>query len=577
MNDVLNTGPLPAVAYTSRDRAERVVATSRLVLAAATVFAIWLDPLQPAKYAELTYGLMIVYVAYAAALAVVVWRWRRPLPRLGLVTHVADLVLFSLFMYTTEGPGSSPFFSYFAFALVAGAVRWGWRGAMWTAVAALTAFNVLGLYAADVLRDPSFELNRFIIRSVYLAVLAVLVGYLGAHEARLRGELASLAAWSGDVPADLDALLREDLEVAARLLRVPRVLLIWEDADEPWLRLVLWHRGRLESWHEPPERYQPLVAEPLGDAAFLTPTADEPGAQVTYAGASGLRTWSGAPLHEALHVRFAIGAVLSLPVRTEYVGGRLFALDRRPMTTDDLVLGGIVARRVAASLDHVHLARQLSEAAATEERVRLSRDLHDGVLQWLTGAALQLQAVEQLLDREPRSARRALDEVRRLIAEEQRDLRFYIEDLKPTALDAPKDRGDLDVALGDLGRRLGRVWGMRVVVDAVQPSGAVPPALFRDVYRLIQEASVNAARHGRASEVRVTLLARDGWLEIAVADDGCGFPFQGRLDHDALTSRRLGPRTLRERVTALVGTLALESAASGARLEMRLPLAAAAA
>jgi signal transduction histidine kinase len=577
MIDLLSTGPFPAVGYTSRDRAERVVATSRLVLAAATVFAIWLDPLQPAKYAELTYGLMILYVAYAAALAVVVWRWHGPLARLGLATHVADLVMFSVFMYLTEGPGSSPFFSYFTFALVAGAVRWQWRGALWTAVAALTAFNVLGLYAARVLGDPSFQLSRFIIRSVYLGVLAVLVGYLGAHEARLRGELASLASWSRDVPGDLDVLLRKDLEVAARLLRVPRVLLVWEDADEPWLRLALWHRGGLESWHEPPETYQPLVAGPLGDAAFLTTAADGPAPEVTYAGASGVRTWSGAPLHEAFHARFAIGAVLSLPFHTEYVGGRFFALDRRRMTTDDLVLGGIVARRIAASLDHVHLTRQLGEAAATEERVRLSRDLHDGVLQWLTGAALQLQAVEQLLDREPRSARRALEEVRRLIAEEQRDLRFYIEDLKPTALDAPEDRGGLDVALGDLGRRLGRVWGMRVVVDAVQPSGAVPPALFRDVYRLIQEASVNAARHGKASEVRVSLLAQDGWLEIAVADDGCGFPFQGRFDHDALAARRLGPRTLRERVTALGGTLALESAASGARLEMRLPLAAAAA
>ena len=577
MIEVQDSGPLPAVAYTSRDRAERVVATSRLVLAAFTAFAIWIDPFQPAKYAGVTYGLMIVYVAYAAAMAVVVWRWRKPLARLGLATHVADLVMFSIFMYLTEGQGSSPFFSYFTFALVAGAVRWGWRGAMWTAVAALTAFNVLGLYAAEVLGDPSFELNRFIIRSVYLAVLAVLVGYLGAHEARLRGELASLAAWPRDVPTGLEALLRRDLEVAARLLRVPRVLLIWEDADEPWLRLALWHRGGLESWHEPLATYQPLVAEALGDAPFLTPAADGPAPEVTYAGASGLRTWSGAPLHDALLARFAVGAVLSLPVRTEYAGGRLFALDRRRMTTDDLVLGGIVARRIAASLDHSHLTRQLGEAAATEERVRLSRDLHDGVLQWLTGAALQLQTAEQLLDREPRSARRAIEEVRRLIAEEQRDLRFYIEDLKPTALDSREDRGGLDAALGDLGCRLGRVWGMRVVVDAVQPAGAVPPMLFREVYRLIQEASVNAARHGKASEVRVSLLAREGWLEIAVADDGCGFPFQGRFEHDALASQHLGPRTLRERVTALGGTLALESAGSGARLEMRLPLAAAAA
>jgi signal transduction histidine kinase len=118
---------------------------------------------------------------------------------------------------------------------------------------------------------------------------------------------------------------------------------------------------------------------------------------------------------------------------------------------------------------------------------------------------------------------------------------------------------------------------MRVLVDAVEPAGAVPTALFRDVYRLVQEASVNAARHGKATEVRVSLVVRDGWLDIGVADDGCGFPFQGRFDGDALAKRQLGPRTLRERVSALGGTLALESSGAGARLEMRLPLAAAAA
>jgi signal transduction histidine kinase len=572
MADLMRTGPLPAVAYTSRNRAERVVAGSRLILAAFTLFAIWLDPLQPAKHADTTYALMVVYVGYAVVLAAVVWRSRMPLTRLGIATHVADLGVFALFNYLTEGPGSSPFFSYFAFSLVAGAVRWQWRGAIWTAVAALAAFNATGLYAGGILGDPSFQLNRFIIRSVYLVVLAVLVGYLGAHEARLRGELAGLASWPRAVPAGVDALLRQDLEVAARLLRVPRVLLVWEDTDEPWLRLSLWHSSGMESWTESPERYRPMVAEPLHDAAFVLGAADAQEPNVTYATASDLRTWHGVPLHAALTARFAIGAVLAVPIRSEYVDGRLFALDGQRLTTDDLVLGGIVARQLAASLDHVHLARELQEAAATEERVRLSRDLHDGVLQWLTGAALQLQTVEQRLEHDPRAARRALEEVQRLIADEQRDLRFYIEDLKPTALDSPDAQGGLDVALSELGRRLGRVWGLRVVVEAAQEDGAVPLALYRDVYRLVQEAAVNAARHAKASEVRVSLGVRGDWLELAVSDDGCGFPFQGRFDHADLTAQHIGPRTLRERVTALGGTLSLETSGAGTRLEMRLPV-----
>jgi len=565
-------GTLPGVLhYTSRSRAERVVAASRLVLAAFTLLAIWLDPSQPAKYADVTYALMVVYVAYSALLVVAVWFSRAPLAHVGLATHVADLAIFSLFMYLTEGPGS-PFFSYFTFAVVAGALRWQWRGAVWTALAALLSFNGMGVYASQVLRDPTISLNRFIIRSVYLAVLAALLGYLGAHEARLRGELAGLASWPRTLPADLPSVLESDLGVAARLLRVPRVLLVWEDPDEPWLRAALWYRGGLEQWRESPDTWQPIVDESLTDAPFLT---TDPGASVSlvsYASASGLRVWRGSPVNTALQARFAVGAVVSLPIRTEHVTGRLFALDSQQTTADDLVLGGIVARQISASLDHYYLTRRLREAAATEERVRLSRDLHDGVLQWLTGAALQLQTMEQLFDRDPTAARGVLGTVRQLVADEQRDLRFYIQDLKPTPLDAHDIGPGLDATVNDLALRLEGVWGVHVEVDPPQLDGVVPPELVHDVYRLIQEASVNAARHGRATAVRASLERREGILGVTVTDNGRGFGFHGRFDQKALAERQLGPRTLRERVSSLGGALSLESSPTGSRIEMVLPV-----
>ena len=64
----------------------------------------------------------------------------------------------------------------------------------------------------------------------------------------------------------------------------------------------------------------------------------------------------------------------------------------------------------------------------------------------------------------------------------------------------------------------------------------------------------------------------DGQVRITVADNGRGFPFRGDYDHAALTALRLGPVTLKERVAALGGTLAIASTESGARLEIALPL-----
>ena len=88
----------------------------------------------------------------------------------------------------------------------------------------------------------------------------------------------------------------------------------------------------------------------------------------------------------------------------------------------------------------------------------------------------------------------------------------------------------------------------------------------------LHEALVNAARHGGASAARVNVEERDERLAIAVADNGRGFPFRGRFDLAALNGMAAGPVSLKERVAALRGSLAIDSSASGARLDIALPL-----
>lgn len=61
-------------------------------------------------------------------------------------------------------------------------LRWQWQGVLWTSVAALTIFVCLGIYSGYVLRDPAFELNCFITRSVYLVI--AMLGYLSTYEGR---------------------------------------------------------------------------------------------------------------------------------------------------------------------------------------------------------------------------------------------------------------------------------------------------------------------------------------------------------------------------------------------------------
>ena len=556
--------------YAPRIRAERLIATSRVVLASFSLLAVWLDPYTPTAHGQTLYLLLLGYVGFSLAVAAVVWLAHGPLGRLGLGSHVLDVSLFCVLAYLTEGP-TSPFFTYFMFSIVGATLRWHLRGALWTAAVALIAFNGIGVYGSEVMDDPAFEENRFIIRSVYLAVMAGLLGYLGAYEERRRREMSALAGWPWSTAREQMVPHPEILQSAARILGAPRVLLAWEEPDEPWLHLATWNSGEYQTWREAPETFQPVVAEQLAGLTFLSKDVRTSSPVVLRSGPHERRGWRGAPVHSALQQRFGMSSVLCLPLHGECLDGHLFVLDKRHMTGDDLLLGEVVAHQVVFSMDQSLLSRRLRQAAAAEERIRLSRDLHDGVLQSLTGAALQLQTVQRLWEAEPDGARERVGAIQRLIADEQRALRGFIRDsqLAPSGLTAGTE--GLHAGLRELVHRLESLWGLRVTLELDRLDDQSSDALAYDLCLLVQEALVNAARHAAASEVRVNVASADGQIHVVVTDNGRGFPFLGDYDHAALISLGLGPVMLKQRINALGGTLAIRSTPAGARLDILVP------
>lgn len=556
--------------YSPQSRAERFIAAGRVVLAASSLFAVWLDPTEPAKYARVAYSLLVAYVVYSAFIALLVWRSENPGGRQRLVTHAFDLAFFSLFIYFTAGP-ASPFTAYFVFSMICATLRWQWRGVLWTALASIAAYLGVAVYFAEALATPGAESYRLIIRVVYLGVIAVLLGYLGAHEERTRQEISRLASWQQPVPQRLQPAIRSLLEQAARVLGAPQVLLAWVESEEPWRYMASWREGELLWSRESPEDHEPLVAPPVAEGSFLCPQdGDSPA--VLFRAASDLRRWRGQPLHPKLRSRIGAVPVLGVRLRSESFEGHLLFLGKRGMTSDDLLLGEVVGGLVAAGLDYVYLTRSLQEAAATEERIRLARDLHDGVLQSLTGVGLRLEAVRRLIEEGGGGALERLEELQTLITMEQRDLRFFIQELKPRPVASSGESSGLTLQVSELVQRLELEWGLKVELAMAGLEEEIPEKLAREIYHIVREALVNAVRHGEATLVHVEIRAAGGRVAIAVSDNGRGFPFEGRYSHADLAAGNLGPRTLRERVSALNGTVTLDSSRSGARLDILLPL-----
>ncbi len=557
--------------YFPQNRAEFLIAAARLVLASFSLFAICMDPSEPERYAGIAYGLLSGYAIYSLMLVVLVRGMRSPSRHLGLLTHILDLQIFSVFIFLTEGP-TSPFFVYFVFSLMCAAIRWRWVGILWTTAASLAAFIGMGLYASGFLLDPNFELNGFIIRSVYLVVVAILLGYLGAYEQRWHGELSKLAAWPGSLPHDAGALVQGLLAQAASVLRISRAVMVWEEPEEPWRHFALWSEDRFEWIKEPPDRFGALVAVPFANSDFLCSDAGSAEATVLYRSAAGIRPLQGPALHPEFQARFEIGPVLSLNLDKGELEGRLFLLDRKKMTSDDLILGSIVAYRVATSLEQFYLLRQFQHTAAAEERIRLARDLHDGLLQSLTGIAFRLQSVQSLMDEDLFGARKELSDTQGLLLSEQRAVRCLVEELKPVHPVCYDSAACLGIRLEELSEYIRRFWLLKVEMKIGILDSTIPEDQAEQIYFIVREAIVNAAKHSGASAVKVNMESDASWIHIAVSDNGRGFSFQGHYDHEQLRSLKLGPSTIKERVGNLGGTLSIESTKSGAYLKIALPL-----
>ena len=554
--------------YLPQMRAERVITAGRMLLAALLAVAVALDPITPG-YAALLEQFSLIYLGYSGAVLSLTWL-RRTTPRhLPLVTHVVDLVVFSAMMYLSAAP-TSPFFVYLIFSMVCGALRWHGRGALLTGAAALMAYLVLTVAGRLELLVPyEFDQTRFITRCAHLTVITGLLAYLGSYQRRLQTEIASLAAWPRRLPAEESAAVNDVLRHAAAVLNVPRVVLVWQEGDEPALRVAASAGDRFELTRERPDAFGPIVSGRLQHSSFFCDDTASAECFVVYRVPGGFESFRAEPLDAAFVERFSVRSVLALRIATDTIDGRLFALDRRPLAADDILHGDIVGRLVAGALEQQALIMQLRDSAVGEERLRLARELHDGVLQSLTAVGLQLDRLRSLPGLASPEAQRRLAVLEDTIGSEHRSLRQMLDDLQPG-----RPPGQLRVKpegrLRELMTRLERQWEVRLEEAFAPEIPAIAGGVMHELARMTEEAIVNAVRHGAATAVRVALVpGENGRLHLTVSYRGRGFAsFSGRQGLAALRRIGAGPRTLMERVVALGGDLTIDSSEGGASIEI---------
>jgi signal transduction histidine kinase len=278
------------------------------------------------------------------------------------------------------------------------------------------------------------------------------------------------------------------------------------------------------------------------------------------------------PVHRSLAALLRSSPQVSAPFKTERLTGRVFFGDLESTTIEILPLVEVVAREIGASIDQGEMHHRTRQLAIGEERIRVARDLHDGVLQSLTGIRLELQSLaDQLRSDSLIEARHRLEMMERALAKEQRELRFFIEGLQPMRSVA-RPGGTLAARLDELAKQIAAQWKTPVTLRLTGFADPVHAEIENALPRMVHEAVVNALKHGQPSRVSVTLHSDADGVRVVIADDGHGFPFAGHFDSAALAQQNLGPASLRDRVASLGGDVSVDSSASGSKVEIRLPV-----
>jgi len=575
-------------------RIERWLATARVFLAVSALAAIYMDPTQ-LGHAPVAYGLLGLYLIHGVLVMTLLRRKKHSTTAFRVLVHSADIVWPAFISVFAEGP-RSPFFLFFFFVLAASAYRWGLWETLATAAAEVAllwieSFILLHAWATRGGSLPwkvlsglqvnvtEFEPKRLFMLSVYLLVMGLLLGYLAQQQKRLRAEKAVVTRMLAKVrvEAGLTGTLQQMCGEIVNMYSASRLLVASQEIHTQSRRTFL---GELRRGDGAAPEFVWLDSGPREAKNYLEDFAGE----VFYAKREGER-WavsaldregnpvaspSSEPL-DRLRERQAFESAIAISFEFgEEWRGRVFVFDPewQGETQEELRFLLDLFRQVGPAIYNVYLLHRLRRRAGAAERARFARELHDGAVQSLIAVEMQVDVLRRQAEVSPAVVGGELGRIQGLLREEVLKLRELMQQMKSIDVDSRKFLS----VVGDAVERFERETGIsaRFVTDVSKLE--MPANVCRELLRIVQEGLVNVRKHSKARHALVRLSSSSSQWNLTLEDDGCGFPFSGRLTPDELDQTGRGPTIIKERVRLIAGALTVESnPGTGTRLEIKVP------
>ena len=222
-------------------------------------------------------------------------------------------------------------------------------------------------------------------------------------------------------------------------------------------------------------------------------------------------------------------------------------------------LNSVISQLSDANLDFQRYVHSVEYSAVRSERRRISSEIHDTVGYSLTNILMTLEAATDLMDKDSRRAREALN---RSIAEAQtclEETRSSMQELRSKEL---KEAVGLQ-AIAHLARSFSEATGMKVQIEYGNSPNSFGSKLDLVLFRIIQEGLTNSFRHGQADLVRITLWMENEFLFVTILDNGRS---------TSKIVEGLGISGMRERVEQIGGTITFKNYPDGFKVRTVLPL-----
>jgi signal transduction histidine kinase len=517
-------------------------------------------------------ALLVAYLLAAVVVPVLEQALRRHKWHLPLA---CDVLVVGLFLYLS--PERLPAWFLVFFVAFAAGYRWNLK------LAVVLSFGLLLLGVALQLerKPPAGEDSPLLYLVPFFAATllgAAAMAFLGDRNRLFTEQQVFLSRLAGTMHVEMGLAesLRLLLEDLCAEFKTEGALLAYRDADLE--RIFLWQLKSGESERLAPENLPLTRADGFllddMEASLCWNDLEGRGSGFGWDRRTGQKLKILPRIPGPTQNEFRIRNFVSVAIdQEEHPAGRLFLINRKsgkdPFTREDLGWFEKIARHVSGGLENVFLLRHLRARAIEAERSRISRDLHDGILQTLLSIEIQLDVLRRKVATQPEQLEAGLTSLQQTVKNEGGELRHMVTDLRPLRVQS----ADLVDLMRGFGERFRNESGLALdlLVDSVDLHA--PDRVCREIFQIYREALNNIKKHAKASHVVVKLSQDDSRLALVVDDNGEGFSFAGRFTGDELDRLRLGPISIKERTRTVGGVLTVESnPGHGARLTIEVPL-----